>query len=281
MAVRADAPPPSYGPAVEDGIAAVRFVRAHASEFGVDPRRVGMIGFSAGAMNTLAVTLANQSNARPDFIGLIYGPMFPVSAPTDAPPAFVALAADDPLFGRGGFGIVDSWRQAQRPVELHLYQAGGHGFGISGHGTSATMAGRVRGWLAPIACSKRASDKRWRQTDRSSHRIMRNGSAGRPPYALAGLAASVGADRRSRPSTALIGLPAGFQWGAATASHRVEQQMWKRSVAAGIPAERVRRAVRRCSEQPSCGLRIRSRAVAGPQHLPLLARVGEDRTCPE
>ncbi len=50
---------------------------------------------------------------------------------------FVALAADDPLFGRGGFGLVDSWRRAGAPVELHLLQSGSHGFGLGTAGTSS------------------------------------------------------------------------------------------------------------------------------------------------
>lgn len=131
--------PPAYQPAVDDGVAAVRFVRTQAAKWGLDPKRIGMVGFSAGAMNTLGVTLANQPGARPDFIGLIYGPMFPVEAPADAPPLFAALAADDPLFGGGGFGIVDSWREAKRPVELHVYQQGGHGFGMLPNNTSTQL----------------------------------------------------------------------------------------------------------------------------------------------
>jgi acetyl esterase/lipase len=140
--------PPAYQPAIDDGIAAVRFVRSQAPSWGVDPKRVGMVGFSAGAMNTLGVTLANQPGARPDFIGLIYGPMFPVEAPADAPPLFAALAADDPLFAGAGYGIVDSWRQAKRPVELHVYQQGGHGFGMLPNNTSTMLwADQFLAWM--------------------------------------------------------------------------------------------------------------------------------------
>lgn len=143
-----DSAPPAYQPAIDDGVAAVKFVRSQAAKWGVDPNRVGMVGFSAGAMTTLGVTLANQPGARPDFTGLIYGPMFPVEAPANAPPLFAALAADDPLFGGGGFGIVDSWRKAQRPVELHVYQQGGHGFGMLPNGTSTQLwADEFLAWL--------------------------------------------------------------------------------------------------------------------------------------
>ena len=131
--------PPSFPPAIDDGIAAMRFVRGNAARWGIDPHRVGMIGFSAGAMTALSVTLANAPGAMPDFTGLIYGPMSPVTPPPGAPPLFAALAGDDPLFGRSGFGIVDSWRKAGRPVELHVYQQGGHGFGMHANGTSTML----------------------------------------------------------------------------------------------------------------------------------------------
>lgn len=124
------APPPSFPAAIEDGAAAVKLVRENAAKWGVDPHRVGMLGFSAGAMTALQVTLADKPETRPDFIGLVYGPMSPATISPAAPPLFAALAADDPLFGRGGFGLIDSWRKAKRPVEFHFYQHGGHGFGL-------------------------------------------------------------------------------------------------------------------------------------------------------
>jgi len=71
----------------------------------------------------------------------IYPPMDAVTVPPAAPPMFVALAADDPLFGRAGYGLVDSWAQARRKVEFHLFQRGGHGFGSGAAGTTAA------GWL--------------------------------------------------------------------------------------------------------------------------------------
>ena len=61
-----------------------------------------------------------------------------MKVPADAPPMFVALAADDPLFGNGGYGLIDSWRAAKRPVEFHLYEQGGHGFGMYQKTTTST-----------------------------------------------------------------------------------------------------------------------------------------------
>jgi acetyl esterase/lipase len=96
-----------------------------------------MVGFSAGAMLTLATELGGQ-DAKPAFIGIIYGPLAPVTVPADAPPLFVALAADDPLFANGGFGLIDSWRAAKKPAEFHLYEQGGHGFGMYPKETTST-----------------------------------------------------------------------------------------------------------------------------------------------
>jgi len=114
---------------VEDATAAFTMVRARAGEWGVDPNRIGMMGFSAGAGTTMATLLQAPEN-KPAFIAPIYGAMSAIEVPADAPPMFVALAADDPLFARSGFGLIESWRAAGRPVEFHLYQNGGHGFGL-------------------------------------------------------------------------------------------------------------------------------------------------------
>ena len=113
-------------PQIADARAAFALVRSRAGEWHVDTDRVGMIGFSAGAMLTMATTLDGQ-DAKPAFIGDIYGPLSAVNVPADAPPLFVALASDDPFFANGGFGLIDSWRAARRPVEFHFFEQGGHG----------------------------------------------------------------------------------------------------------------------------------------------------------
>src|SRR5439155_12350080 len=116
-------------PQIADSRAAFALIRRRAAEWHVDPKRIGMVGFSAGAMLTMATVLAGD-DAKPAFIGNNYGSQGALPVPTDSPPMFVALAADDPLFGNGGFGLIDSWRAAKRPVEFHLYEQGGHGFGM-------------------------------------------------------------------------------------------------------------------------------------------------------
>ena len=126
-------------PQIADANAAFALVRANAAKWHVDPDRIGMIGFSAGAMLTMAATLNNaDGNAKPAFICNIYGPLSAVEVPPDAPPLFAAVAADDPLFGQRDFGLIEAWRKAKRPVEFHYYEQGGHGFGMYDKETTST-----------------------------------------------------------------------------------------------------------------------------------------------
>jgi len=113
---------------LEDVKAAYAMILKRSKEWGVDKHRIGMIGFSAGAGLTLATTLQSRE-VKLAFIAPIYGGMGQVDVPEDAPPMFAAIASDDFLFG-GEFGVVKSWYDAKIPVEFHLYQNGGHGFGL-------------------------------------------------------------------------------------------------------------------------------------------------------
>ena len=113
---------------LKDAEAAYAMIIKRANEWGVDTTRLGMIGFSAGAGLTMHCTL-NSKIMNLHFIGPIYGGMGPVDVPKNAPPMFNVIATDDFLF-RGQFGVIDSWFKAGRPVEFHLYQNGGHGFGL-------------------------------------------------------------------------------------------------------------------------------------------------------
>ncbi len=127
------ATPPSMPPTdltnqLADAEAAYAMIVKRAKEWGVDTSRLGMIGFSAGAGLTMHATLHSKT-MKLAFIGPIYGGMGPVVVPKNAPPMFNVIASDDFLF-RGQFGIIDSWFKAGKPVEFHLYQNGGHGFGL-------------------------------------------------------------------------------------------------------------------------------------------------------
>jgi acetyl esterase/lipase len=120
--------------AVADGLAAVGYVRKNASEFGVSPQRIGLMGFSAGG--TVAASVAYQYSAenRPDFVAPIYPYMGAVKAadvPKDAPPIFIAAATDDQLgLAPDSVSLYNKWIGAKKSAELHLYSKGGHGFGM-------------------------------------------------------------------------------------------------------------------------------------------------------
>jgi acetyl esterase/lipase len=128
-------PRPDLTNQLADAEAAYALIVSRAKEWGIDTNRIGMMGFSAGAGLTMHCTL-NSKTMKLAFIAPIYGGMGPVEVPKDAPPMFVAIAVDDFLF-RGQFGLIESWYKAKRPVEFHLYQDGGHGFGMGypGHPT--------------------------------------------------------------------------------------------------------------------------------------------------
>lgn len=124
--LKVETPPP----AVDDALAALRLVRQRARSWKVDPARIGMMGFSAGARLTLATAKAATGDDMPAFIAPIYPPMETVAVPPAAPPLFVAMASDDPLSGKAGHGLIESWIDAGKSVEFHSFRAGGHGFGL-------------------------------------------------------------------------------------------------------------------------------------------------------
>lgn len=132
----------------DDGIAALRLVRSNATRWRIDPKRVGMIGFSAGAMTALDTALRAGPSEGPDYIGYIYGPQASIAVPAGAPPLFDAIALDDRIFPVMGFPIAQAWRAAKRPVEIHGYERGGHGFGLGGQGTTnALMLDQFAAWM--------------------------------------------------------------------------------------------------------------------------------------
>jgi len=125
------------GPLIRaDGQQAVRLVRQHAAAWGLRPDRIGIMGFSAGGAVTMEVTLDHDASSRPDFAAPIYAAHFgPVLAPADAPPIFLVYANDDPLTPSTiGVAIYSAWQAAGKSGELHIYDRGGHGFGMNKQG---------------------------------------------------------------------------------------------------------------------------------------------------
>lgn len=135
---------------VEDGRQAVRVLRRRAAEFGVKPDRIGMLGFSAGAIITRSAAVDPDAASRPDFAVPIYGPVFgEINVPAGAPPLLVICAADDQLAAASSVRLFQAWRAAGRPAELHLYEKGGHGFGMSKKGLPVDhWIERLGDWLA-------------------------------------------------------------------------------------------------------------------------------------
>ncbi len=116
--------------AADDGRRAVEIVCKRAREWDVDPAKVGMIGFSAGAF--LVVDVAMDPRAAPlAFVAAIYGgETLGQPVPADAPPLFTCIAQDDFLLYRVVEGLYADWTDAGRSAELHIYRRGAHGFGM-------------------------------------------------------------------------------------------------------------------------------------------------------
>jgi acetyl esterase/lipase len=122
--------------AMADGNAAIAHVRQHAKDYGVNPNRIGIMGFSAGGTVAASVAFNHTSETRPDFAAPIYlaynWTIKPNGVPGDAAPLFVLAATDDPLrLAPQSVAIYQDWTGAKKPAELHLYARGGHGFGMN------------------------------------------------------------------------------------------------------------------------------------------------------
>ncbi len=177
----------------QDGQRAMRLIRADADRWRIDPHRVGVLGSSAGAhlagiLATRgghdfypAIDRADRQPAAPDFAALLY-PVVSLRPPLDTtrtarnlrplanaaadysveehvgattPPFFLAHAADDPIANAGHSLILyAALRRAERPVELHVFERGGHSWGMGAPGSPVSawpqlLAAwmRTHGWL--------------------------------------------------------------------------------------------------------------------------------------
>nr|WP_295663835.1 alpha/beta hydrolase [Polymorphobacter sp.] len=151
--------------AAADARRAVRWVRAHAAEYGVDPRRLGLMGFSAGgevvSMVADAPAPATPANAdaidrlsaRPDFQVLVYpGPLgIPAPAAAGAPPAFMVAGTLDQCCAMPVLTLYQQLRTAGVSVEMHLFADTDHAFNVGMHSERLGVAhwpDRLADWLA-------------------------------------------------------------------------------------------------------------------------------------
>jgi acetyl esterase/lipase len=138
---------------LQDAQRALRLVRQHAGDWGVDVKRVGILGFSAGGhLAVMAGThwdqttyakldAADDLSCRPDFLIPIYpaylgdenkpGPLSPLVRVTqETPPTFLVVTQDDKLRGLNAASFYIELQKAKVPAELHIYTQGGHGYGL-------------------------------------------------------------------------------------------------------------------------------------------------------
>jgi acetyl esterase/lipase len=144
---------------------AMRTVRARAGEWGIDPKRIGVMGWSAGGEvaalvayppvpgNPAAQDPIERVSARPDFQILIYpGPLgIPEKIAADAPPLFLLGAADDEYVADVLFVLTQRYHAARAPLEVHIYQQGKHAFNMGQRSEFISIRnfrGRLGEWLA-------------------------------------------------------------------------------------------------------------------------------------
>lgn len=120
--------------AMADGLTAVKYVRDHAKEMNIDPQKIGFMGFSAGGTLTMSVVYNATDENRPNFVAPIYAyepAVIGSTIPTAKTPIFVAVAGDDQLkMMPMSISMYRKWFDAGQPAELHIYEKGGHGFGM-------------------------------------------------------------------------------------------------------------------------------------------------------
>jgi acetyl esterase/lipase len=150
-----------------DCLRAIRWVRAHAAEYRIDPQRVGVMGWSAGAELAALASYGEASgepsandpidrhSARPDFQIAIYpGPLGVVERlPADAPPAFLLAASDDEQVASTVRRLLGLYQEASLPVEVHLFAKGGHAFNMGERSDNPAIRhwpDRLADWLRTL-----------------------------------------------------------------------------------------------------------------------------------
>lgn len=150
--------------AANDVRRSIRWVRAHAADYGIDPHRVGIMGFSAGgelvslvadnrpAKPAAALDAIDSKSDRPDFQVLVFpGPQgVPANDIANAPPAFITAGTLDDCCATPAVQLYEQLRNAHRDAELHMYAGAGHAFNLDETSRIAVIhwPDRLADWLA-------------------------------------------------------------------------------------------------------------------------------------
>jgi acetyl esterase/lipase len=155
---------------LQDSQRAIRHLRSHAAEYGLEPAKIGLLGFSAGgqvaaihltqeAAAYKAIDAVDEVSHRPDFSLLIYpwrvadektGQLMPQIVPSaKMPPGFIVHTDDDASSSLGSALIYLGMKEHKVSGELHVYQNGGHGYGTRARPDSVigTWKDRATDWL--------------------------------------------------------------------------------------------------------------------------------------
>jgi acetyl esterase/lipase len=170
---------PDSGPypksaALQDAQRAMGIVRAHAAEWKIDPKRIGVLGFSAGAHLAAALSThfeqriydavddSDKQSCRPDFAVIVYpgylalaeqnfAPNPEIRVTDKTPPSFIEQTEDDPVHVENALVYYQALKNAKVPAELHIYAEGGHGYGLRRTALPVTGWPRlVETWLHTI-----------------------------------------------------------------------------------------------------------------------------------
>lgn len=153
------------GDAAADARRAIRWVRAHAKDYGLDPHRIGVMGFSAGGelVSLVAdnpaptvpqpVDAVDHVSSRPDFQVLVYpGPLgIPAKKATGAPPAFIVAGTLDRCCAPPALALYTQLRDAGVSAELHMFAGTDHGFNLASHNDRISIQhwpDRLADWLS-------------------------------------------------------------------------------------------------------------------------------------
>jgi acetyl esterase/lipase len=167
-------PYPKSSAALQDAQRAMGLVRQHAAEWHIDPNRIGVLGFSAGAHLAAALSThyatrlydpvdeADKLDCRPDFAVIVYpgylalaeqnfAPNPEIHPTEDTPTSFIVQAEDDPVHVENAVVYFMALKNAKVPAELHIYAQGGHGYGLRRTALPVTTwPQRVEDWLHTI-----------------------------------------------------------------------------------------------------------------------------------